>query len=81
MPVAVTVQRQDGITASRHDGLDSVEPIYRYAVESIGEVWQVDDEWWRQPVRRRYVEVMLVGGKHAVLYEDLPVGVWYVQTA
>jgi hypothetical protein len=50
-----------------------------YGVEAVGEVWRVDDEWWRQPVSRRYVEVILEGGAHVVLFEDLITHEWFVQ--
>lgn len=48
-------------------------------VESIGENWRMDDEWWRQPIVRRYVEVVLEGGGRVVLFEDLISGEWFVQ--
>ncbi len=48
-------------------------------VEEIGERWRIDDEWWRDQIARRYVEVMLVGGGHVVVYEDLVGGGWYMQ--
>ncbi len=48
-------------------------------VEEIGEMWRIDDEWWRDQIARRYVEVMLVGGGHVVVYEDLIGGGWYMQ--
>jgi hypothetical protein len=51
----------------------------RKAVESIIEVWHLDDEWWREPISRRCVEVILEGGKHVVLYEDLTTGAWFMQ--
>jgi hypothetical protein len=51
----------------------------RWRVESIGEIWRVDDEWWRQPISRRYVDVVLEGGKHVVLFEDLTTGQWWIQ--
>ena len=51
----------------------------RCRVESIGEVWRVDDEWWRQPISRRYVDVVMEGGKHVVLFEDLTTGQWWMQ--
>ena len=48
-------------------------------VEEIGEIWRIDDEWWRDQIARRYVEVMLVGGGHVVVYEDL-IGVgWFMK--
>jgi hypothetical protein len=49
------------------------------AVESIIETWHVDDEWWRDPIARRYVEVILEGGKHMILYEDLTANRWFMQ--
>lgn len=49
------------------------------AVTAILEIWRVDDEWWRQPISRRYVEVVLQGGCHLVLYEDLITGDWFMQ--
>lgn len=52
----------------------------RWRVETVGEVWRVDDEWWRQPVSRRYVEVMLEGGKHTVVFKDLTSGHWFIQS-
>jgi hypothetical protein len=48
-------------------------------VEEIGETWRIDDEWWRDQIARRYVEVMLVGGGHVVVYEDLISGGWFMQ--
>jgi len=48
-------------------------------VETIGEVWRVDDEWWRQPIVRRYVEVVLEGGGRVVLFEDVITREWWVQ--
>ena len=53
--------------------------VERRAVESVGEIWRIDDEWWREPIHRRYVEVILEGGKHVVLFEDLMTGEWWVQ--
>jgi hypothetical protein len=51
----------------------------RWRVESTGEIWRVDDEWWRRPISRRYFEVMLEGGKHVTLFEDLTTGEWFMQ--
>jgi hypothetical protein len=48
-------------------------------IESFGENWRMDDEWWRQPIVRRYVEVVLEGGGRVVLFEDLITGEWFEQ--
>jgi hypothetical protein len=48
-------------------------------VEEVVETWIVQDEWWRTPIHRRYVEVVLEGGAHVVLFEDLATGEWFMQ--
>ena len=52
----------------------------RKRVESIGETWRIDDEWWRLPIVRRYVEVILEGGGRVVLFEDAVTGAWWIQS-
>lgn len=49
-------------------------------VEAVLETWRLDDEWWRVPIARRYVEAVLDGGRHVVLYCDLGTGEWWMQT-
>lgn len=49
-------------------------------VEEILEAWRIDDEWWREPITRQYVEVVLEGGGHMVLFEDLKAKQWFMQT-
>ncbi len=53
--------------------------VGRQAVESFGEIWRLDDEWWRRPISRRCIEAILDGGKHVVLFEDLTTGEWWIQ--
>jgi hypothetical protein len=50
-------------------------------VESVLEMWRIDDEWWRQLISRRYFSVLLEGGGRVVLFEDLVTGEWFMQTA
>jgi len=49
------------------------------AVEEVLETWRIDDEWWREPIARRYADVVLAGGRHVVLFEDLQTGTWFAQ--
>jgi hypothetical protein len=51
----------------------------RRAIETIGEIWRVDDEWWRQPISRLYFDIVLDGGKHVVLYQELTTNQWWMQ--
>jgi len=48
-------------------------------VEAIREVWRIDDEWWRVPIKRRYLEVIFEGGRRVVLFEDLIAKEWWMQ--
>ncbi len=48
-------------------------------VETVIETWRIDDEWWRDPIARRYVEVVLEGGGRMVVFEDLATGRWFMQ--
>jgi len=48
-------------------------------VEDVGEIWRIDDEWWRAPIHRRYLEVIIEGGRRVVLFEDESTGEWWMQ--
>ena len=50
------------------------------AVEGVRERWLIDEGWWTDtPVRRRYTEIVLDGGRLTVVFEDLRCGGWYRQ--
>ena len=51
----------------------------RRQVLAIDEVWQVEDEWWRAEVRRRYFHVTLADGLRLTLFCDLTEGTWWAQ--
>ena len=48
-------------------------------VEAILEIWRIDDEWWRQPIHRRYLSLLLEGGRPVTLFQDLVDRAWYLQ--
>ncbi|MGH7644869.1 MAG: hypothetical protein ACREMR_04710 [Gemmatimonadales bacterium] len=75
-PVAVLVGKRETGNGKRQ----SARPPVRLSVEFLGETWRIDDEWWRRPIARRYVEVMLESGGRVVLFEDLVMGEWWMQT-
>jgi hypothetical protein len=50
------------------------------AVEAVAEEWVVEDRWWTgRPLRRRYFELILAGGRNVVVFRDLSGGEWYEQ--
>ncbi|MFO8174974.1 MAG: hypothetical protein ACQET1_00915 [Gemmatimonadota bacterium] len=48
-------------------------------VVQIREIWQIDDEWWREPISRRYATLVLEDGLTVTIYRDLLTGQWYLQ--
>ncbi len=54
--------------------------VNRSPVALIREEWRVVDRWWtEQPVNRRYFDVVLAGGEHAIVFLDEEVGRWFSQ--
>ncbi len=49
------------------------------AVGAIQDHWRVEDQWWRQPLRRRYFEVWLEDGTVRTVFEDSQTGAWFMQ--
>ena len=47
------------------------------------EEWRVEEGWWTDaPIRRRYLELVLEGGRIAMVFEDRRrPGHWFVQAA
>ena len=73
-PVQVTVDQQSGLPLALH------ERNRRREVESIQDSWCVDDEWWRDPIRRRYVQVLLRDGAIRTLFHDRIANRWFEQS-
>jgi hypothetical protein len=74
-PRAITVDLSESgvMTVRRPDGRTVGE------VEAILESWRIDDEWWRESISRSYMELLFVGGKRLVVFQDLMTGLWYMQ--
>ena len=49
-------------------------------VTSIDDLWQVDDEWWRErPISRRYYQVTTQDEQRLTIFRDQLNGSWYWQ--
>lgn len=42
----------------------------RHAITEIQDTWNVDDEWWREPIHRRYYRVQLDNGSLHTICAD-----------
>jgi len=49
------------------------------AIDVVIDSWRIDDEWWRNPISRRYLDIVLEGGGHIIVFQDLVTGDWYLQ--
>ncbi len=56
-----------------------IEGERRRHVDRIQDVWHIDDEWWRDPIVRRYYQVLLDDGVVCTIYHDLEKDVWFIQ--
>ena len=75
--------RPVGVLAARDGRPRAVEGV---AVEAVREEWTVEDRWWTpQPLRRRYFELVLAGGRNVVVFREAAEGVgrghWFEQRA
>ena len=73
-PVQVTVDTQSGLPVTLH------ERNRRHEVKYVQDSWYVDDEWWRDPISRHYVQVILRDGAIRTLFHDCIADRWFEQT-
>jgi hypothetical protein len=77
---ALNAPQQVSIVVSGH-GLPAT--VGGRTVEAVREEWRVEEGWWTdEPIRRRYLELVLEGGRLAMVFEDRRrPGRWFVQAA
>ena len=51
----------------------------RISVAEVVDTWVIEDEWWRTPIARQYVRVLLADGRPLTLFHDRIGGGWYLQ--
>ena len=70
-----TWSRLQAISYSRGTNDSPVRAVVDIVIDS----WRIDDEWWRNPISRRYLDIVLEGGGHVVVFQDLVTGDWFLQ--
>ena len=73
-PVQVTVDTRSDLP------LTLLERNRRREIERVQDSWHVDDEWWRDSISRRYVQVLLRDGAIRTLFHDRIANRWFEQT-
>jgi hypothetical protein len=56
-----------------------IERNRRHKIVRIQDVWNIDDEWWREPIIRRYFQVVIDTGAIRTIYQDLVQNTWHEQ--
>ena len=52
----------------------------RLSITAISDLWQVDDEWWRErPISRRYYQIITKDDRRLTVFRDQLSGNWYWQ--
>ena len=71
--VAVRVDARSGLPCALY------ERQHWRKIARIQDIWHVDDEWWREPVSRRYIQVVLRDGALRTLFHDRINDCWFAQ--
>jgi len=45
----------------------------------VQDTWLIEEEWWRQPIRRQYFHVLLAHGQQMTIFHDRTNGSWWDQ--
>jgi hypothetical protein len=62
----------------RTGGLRDIRLAGRWqAVVRVANRWVVETDWWRTPVRRHYLRLLLDGGECVEVFRDLGTGLWH----
>jgi hypothetical protein len=82
-PISVTLPPASSSRSTRSRRL-APEPqtlaLTRLAVTAINDLWQVDDEWWRErPISRRYYQITTQNDCRITIFRDQLNAQWYWQ--
>ena len=82
-PISVTLPPASSSRSTRSCRL-APEPqtlaLTRLAVTAINDLWQVDDEWWRErPISRRYYQITTQNERRLTIFRDQLNAQWYWQ--
>ncbi len=67
------------VATERHRPASLVINRRTHLVERIQDTWIIEDEWWRQPIRRQYFALLLDDGTRRTVFHDRVADAWYLQ--
>ena len=75
LPATITVEED-----ARQQPLTLILRGRKLKVASIDDLWEIDEEWWRErPVVRMYYQLTTEDGRLITVFRDLMDGGWYQQ--
>ena len=75
LPLLISVEEDSG-----HRPMVLEQKGRRVRVDSVEDLWQIDEEWWRDsPIVRTYYELTVQGGRRIIVFRDQADGRWYRQ--
>ena len=79
--VSCRPRRRRGVDLECVDGAPAVITLRgrRILVAEVVDEWLVEDEWWRTPVARRYLQLALADGRLLTVFQDCITTDWYAQ--
>lgn len=78
---SLNVPRQIRVVGQRPDGAPAaiIEGKSARRVTAVLDEWWVEDEWWRDPISRHYLQVQLADGHLRTIYHDTERDTWHTQ--
>ncbi|HEV2527392.1 MAG TPA: hypothetical protein VGT61_02945 [Thermomicrobiales bacterium] len=78
---SLNVPRGIQVAGRRPDGHPAaiIEGRTARRITAVTDEWWVEDEWWRAPISRHYLEVQLVDGTIRTIYHDTVADTWHKQ--
>lgn len=73
VPKPVTVTVRDNRPATITVGNN------RQTIVRVQDTWLIEEEWWRQPIRRQYFRIVLEHGQQKTIFHDRTDGSWWDQ--
>lgn len=79
-PISVTLPSSSSDRSRQPSSETKPLSLTNLAITAINDLWQVDDEWWRErPISRRYYQITTQQDRRLTIFKDQLHAQWYWQ--
>ena len=79
-PISVTLPSSSSDRSRQPSPETKPLSLTNLAITAINDLWQVDDEWWRErPISRRYYQITTQQNRRLTIFKDQLYAQWYWQ--